>query len=48
MYIRDECEVCRSSEARATITRVKDKIRRLSAGPGRRTSRTFLRETCAK
>ena len=46
MYIRDECEVFHPSEPRATITRVKDKIRRLEAGCRRwRTLCTFLRET---
>ena len=31
IYILDECEVCRSIKAKATLTLVKDKIRRLEA-----------------
>ena len=34
MYILDECEVCRSSEERATITRVKDKGWKQDTGGG--------------
>ena len=36
MYIPEKCEDCRLSEARATITRVKNKIRRLETRSGER------------